>query len=103
MEREEKCPVTYCISVIGGKWKPIIIYRIARGNNRFGKLLRRIPGINRQMLSKQLRELENDGILKRKIYKEIPPRVEYSITELGESLFPVINNMRIWGERHIEG
>lgn len=90
------------MSIIGGKWKPIIIYLIANGGNRFGILQRGIEGISKQMLSKQLRELERDGILNRKIYPEIPPRVEYSITEMGKSLFPIINNMRIWGERHMD-
>ncbi len=90
------------MSIIGGKWKPIIIYLIANGGNRFGILQRGIEGISKQMLSKQLRELEQDGILNRKIFPEIPPRVEYSITEMGKSLFPIINNMRIWGERHMD-
>ncbi len=100
-KKPDNCPVTYCMSIIGGKWKPIIIYLIAKGGNRFGILQREIEGISKQMLSKQLRELERDGILSRKIYPEIPPRVEYSITEMGKSLFPIINNMRIWGERHM--
>lgn len=96
-----ECPVTYTMSKIGGKWKPIIIYLITKGANRFGVLQRGIVGISKQMLTKQLRELEKDGILNRKIYAEIPPRVEYSLTELGESLLPVIGSMRTWGEKNM--
>ncbi len=91
------CPVTFCMSKIGGKWKPIIIYLIRKGANRFGILERGIVGITKQMLTKQLREMEADGILERKIYPEIPPRVEYFFTEYGESLFPVIDAMSEWG------
>ena len=93
-----ECPVTFTMSKIGGKWKPIILYLITKGANRFGILQRGIEGISKQMLTKQLRELEKDGILNRKIFAEIPPRVEYSLTELGESLLPIIKSMRIWGE-----
>ncbi|WP_462252502.1 winged helix-turn-helix transcriptional regulator [Ekhidna sp.] len=91
------CPVTFCMDKIGGKWKPIIIYLIRKGANRFGILERGIVGITKQMLTKQLREMEADGILERKIYPEIPPRVEYFFTEYGESLFPVIDAMSCWG------
>ena len=95
------------MSKIGGKWKPIILHLISlstpeRATNRFGALHRNIMGISKQMLTKQLREMESDGILDRKIYAEIPPRVEYSITELGQSLMPIIANMKAWGEAHME-
>ena len=95
------CPVTHFMKVMGGKWKAIIVFRIANGMNRFGVLQGEIEGINKQMLSKQLRELEDDGIISRKVFPEIPPRVEYSITEKGKSLFPIINTMRVWGERSL--
>ena len=95
------CPVTYTMRMIGGKWKPIIIYLISKGANRFGILHRGINGISKQMLTKQLRELEHDGILTRKIFAEIPPRVEYSISDKGHSLFPIIDAMRIWGETNL--
>lgn len=96
-----ECPVTFTMSKIGGKWKPIILYLITKGGNRFGILQRGITGISKQMLTKQLRELEADGILHRKIYAEIPPRVEYSLTETGESLLPIIASMRTWGEENM--
>lgn len=91
------CPVTFCMSKIGGKWKPILIYLIRKGANRFGVLERGIEGITKQMLTKQLRELEADGILERKVYPVIPPKVEYSFTSYGESLFPIIDEMSNWG------
>ncbi len=91
------CPVTYCLNIIGGKWKPIIIYLVRKGGNRFSILQRAIPDISKQMLVNQLRELEEDGVLERKIYAEIPPRVEYFITPVGESLFPIIDSMQDWG------
>ncbi len=91
------CPVTYCMSKIGGKWKPILIYLIRKGANRFGVMERGIEGITKQMLTKQLRELEADGILERKVYPVIPPKVEYFFTPYGETLFPVIDAMSDWG------
>lgn len=94
------CPVTFCMSMIGGKWKPIILFLISKGANRFGILQRGIEGISKQMLTKQLRELESDGFLERKIYAEIPPRVEYFITPKGESIFPIIRQMKKWGEQY---
>lgn len=96
-----QCPVSYCLSKIGGKWKPIILFLISKGGNRFGVMLRGINGISKQMLTKQLRELEEDGILIRKIYAEIPPRVEYFISDYGKTLFPIINSMKAWGEKNM--
>jgi len=95
------CPVTYTMSIIGGKWKPIVMHLIASGENRFGLLQRGIEGISKQMLTKQLRELEADGIINREIFAEIPPRVEYSITEKGNTLFPVIHAMHDWGNKNM--
>ena len=97
-----ECPVTFTMSKIGGKWKPILLYLISKGVNRFGIMQRGIDGISKQMLTKQLRELEADGILRREIYPEIPPRVEYFITDLGTTLLPIIGSMRTWGEKHME-
>ena len=99
---QTECPVTFCMQKLGGKWKPIIIYLIRKGVNRFGILERGIDGITKQMLTKQLREMEADGILNRKIYPEIPPRVEYSFTDFGESLFPIIDAMSNWGLEHMK-
>ena len=91
--------MTHCINRIGGKWKPLIIYLIRKDCNRFGMLQRAVPEISKQMLTQQLRELEEDGILERKIYAEIPPRVEYYLTEHGKTLLPIIDAMSAWGLR----
>ncbi|HML86553.1 MAG TPA: helix-turn-helix domain-containing protein [Bacteroidales bacterium] len=97
------CPVTYTMERIGGKWKLIIIHLISNDINRFGMMQRTIEGISKQMLTSQLRELEEDGIIERKIFAEIPPRVEYSISELGQSLLPIIEQMGKWGEVQMKG
>lgn len=93
---EKSCPVTRCMKVIGGKWKIIILYAVQNGANRFGLLQKTIPDISKQMLTTQLRELEKDKIISRTIFPEIPPRVEYDITPLGKTLFPIIEAMDKW-------
>ena len=98
---DESCPVTRCLSAIGGKWKPVILFAILHDVNRFGALQRAIPGVTKQMLTNQLRELEADGVLHREVFAEIPPRVEYSLTDKGRSLLPVIQAMRDWGEANV--
>ncbi|WP_339917788.1 helix-turn-helix domain-containing protein [Yeosuana marina] len=95
------CPVTATLDVIGGKWKPIVLYVLMSGTKRFGELAVRIPRISRKVLTDQLKELERDGLVRRAQFKEIPPRVEYSITERGESLSVVFNEMAIWGRKNI--
>jgi DNA-binding HxlR family transcriptional regulator len=94
---ENGCPVTHCLSLIGGKWKPIILFCISGGLNRFGAMQRAIPSVTKQMLTQQLRELETDGMIHRRIFAEVPPRVEYSLTDRGHSILPVIRAMRDWG------
>ena len=94
------CPVTYCLSMIGGKWKPVIIYCIENGVSRFGAMRRAVPGITKQMLTKQLRELESDGLLSRTVHAEVPPRVDYALTAKGRTLLPVIGAMSEWGRRN---
>jgi DNA-binding HxlR family transcriptional regulator len=95
------CPVTATMQLIGGKWKLLIMYLIVNDINRFGKMGMMLKGISKQMLTSQLRELENDGIIERKIYPEIPPRVEYFLTEKGRSLLPIIEAMKDWGNEYI--
>lgn len=97
----ENCPINYALNKIGGKWKPVILHRIKVGINRFGVLQRAIPQISKQMLTSQLRELENDGIIERKIYAEIPPRVEYFISKNGETVFPVLDALAYWGKNQL--
>jgi DNA-binding HxlR family transcriptional regulator len=94
--------LSYCMDLIGGKWKPIILFHISKGINRFNKLFNEIEGINRQMLSKQLKELEKSGILERTLFPEIPPRVEYTLTPLGKSLMTVVQAMNRWGQKQQE-
>ena len=95
-------PMSRLQSVIGGKWKILILWYIAFYKvQRFGELTRRLDGITQSTLTKQLRELEEDGFLHRKIYKEIPPKVEYSLTELGESFIPVLEAMMAWSEARL--
>ena len=94
-------PVEYTLSMIGGKWKPNILFLIQLGINRFGLLNKGIHGISKQMLTKQLRELENDGLITRKIYAEIPPRVEYFLSKKGESVFPILDALFKWGQENI--
>lgn len=94
------CPVTQTLNVIGGKWKPIILTRIHMGINRFGILQRSIPTISKQMLTAQLRELEEDKLILRKIFPEVPPRVEYTITKSGMEIFPILQEMAKWGKAH---
>jgi DNA-binding HxlR family transcriptional regulator len=96
------CPVTHCLNKIGGKWKPLIIYAISKNCNRFSLLHRALPVISKQMLVNQLRELEDDKILERIIYAEIPPRVEYKITKYGQSLMPVLQVMQDWGLKDLK-
>ena len=94
----EKCPFNYAMQPIGGKWKPVILYCIKEGANRFGMLQRAMPAISKQMLTSQLRELEAAGLIVRKVYAEVPPRVEYSISKNGETLFPVLEAIEKWGQ-----
>lgn len=95
---EKSCPVTATMNVIGGKWKPILINAIYHTSPaRFGELKRSVIGITQSMLTSQLRELEENGIINRKIYAEIPPKVEYTLTEFGLTLSPILISMAEWG------
>ena len=95
------CPVGYCMNIIGGKWKPSIIYMIRTDRNRYSLLLKNITEISKQTLTNQLRELEKDGIIDRIIYPEIPPRVEYKITPYGSTLLPIIDSMSKWAKQNM--
>lgn len=93
----ENCPVTATMEVIGGKWKILILHLINNDINRFSKLSLMLRRISRQMLTSQLRELERDGIIRREIFAEIPPHVEYFLTDKGKALLPVLNEMKEFG------
>ncbi len=94
------CPVTFTIDVIGGKWKSLILFHLISQTRRFNELRRLMPEITQRMLTLQLRELETDRVIHREIYREVPPKVEYSLAPLGETLIPLIAAMREWGATH---
>lgn len=100
-DERSACPVTATVDVIGGKWKPLIIFYLLQGTCRFSQLKRHIPGVTQQMLTLQLRELERDGVVHRQVFAEIPPRVEYSLTPLGRSLDEIVTMMTAWGARYL--
>lgn len=100
-EKTLSCPVTAAVETIGGKWKTIILYTLSGGTRRFGEIAVRIPGVSRKVLTEQLRELEEDGLVVREQFREIPPRVEYTLSELGKSLAPVLSELERWGKEHL--
>lgn len=95
-------PVEATLEVMGGKWKAVILCHLDKGDKRTSELKRLMPGITQKMLTQQLRELEDDGLVKRQIFEQVPPKVVYSLTDYGWSLKPVLDAMCAWGEKHIE-
>ncbi len=94
------CPVKLTAEVIGGKWKPLILFYLEDNTRRFSELQRLIPGSTKKMLTKRLRELERDEVIHRKVFAQVPPRVQYSLTRHGQSLRPILQLMSAWGKRH---
>ncbi len=99
-EREIPCGLDVALAVMGGKWKPLVLYHLFYGPRRFGELRRLVQGISEKVLIQQLRELEADGILSRTDYKQVPPRVEYAITAFGRTLAAALMPLCAWGEAH---
>ena len=97
------CPITAIINILGGKWKPIIIWVLIQGPKRFGELHKSIPGIALKVLSRHLKELEADNLITRKAYPEVPPRVEYTLSEKGKSLEDIMQLMAVWSRDNIAG
>jgi len=95
------CPVEAALDVIGGKWKPLILWALGDTVLRFNELQKALPGVNAKMLTKQLRELEEDGVIRRTVYPEVPPRVEYTITEFGKTLIPILLALCAWGAQYL--
>jgi DNA-binding HxlR family transcriptional regulator len=98
--KEQKCPAETTLDIIGGRWKVLILWQLFQGEQRFSELFRALPGVTQKMLTQQLRELEKDGVVHRQVYAQVPPKVEYSLTPLGESLRPVVDAMCEWGLKH---
>ncbi len=97
-----ECPVATLVELIGNKWKLLIIRNLLSSTLRFGQLKKGLPGISQKVLTDNLRALENDGLVIRTVYPEVPPRVEYSLTELGNSLRPLFQSMEAWGNHYKE-
>jgi DNA-binding HxlR family transcriptional regulator len=95
------CPVESTLAVLAGRWKVLVLHHLLAGTKRFGELHRLLPTISHRTLAKQLRELERDGIVSRRVFPQIPPKVEYSLTPLGESLEPVLRAMHEWGVAYV--
>lgn len=94
------CPVETTLSLIGDKWKVLILRDLLPGTKRFGELKKSIGGVSQKVLTAQLRTMEENGLISRRVYAEVPPRVEYTLTELGQSLKPILDAMRNWGEEY---
>ncbi len=99
IENSVNCPMVSAVNIIGGKWKPIILHMLSEETMRFGELKRNIPPVSQKVLTQQLRELEADGIVRRQVYAEVPPKVEYSLTELGLTLKPILQDLYAWGRQ----
>ena len=93
------CPVDLTLSVLGGRWKGLVFWNLRQGPKRFGEMKKILVGINDKMLTQVLRELEKSGVVNRKVYEIIPPKVEYSLTHEGKNLLPVMQQMADWGEK----
>lgn len=98
---QEQCPIKATVDVIGGRWKPLILFYLLNQPKRFSALRKDIPGVTAQMLTLQLRQLEADGIVARRIRAEVPVRVEYRLTTYGRTLSTLLGDMRKWGEQHL--
>ena len=101
-DKNPGCPVEATLEVIGGKWKGIILYHLMGETRRFNELKRLMPGVTLRMLVRQLRELEEAQIVQRKVYAEVPPKVEYSLTEFGKTLEPLFNSLKSWGHEFLK-
>lgn len=98
--RQSMCPAEFTLAMIGGRWKIPLIFHLLAGAKRFSELFRALPGVTQKMLTQQLREMERNGLVERKVYAQVPPKVEYSLTPLGRSLKPVVDAMCRWGDLH---
>ena len=97
---EKECGMSYALTTIGGRWKPAILWRLCKGKMRYSELRDSIPNVTERMLVLQLREMEKDGLIQRIVYAEVPPRVEYEMTEKGNSLRPILKSLSDWGDEN---
>lgn len=102
MEKTDRCPVEATLDLIGGKYKALILWHLSEGKLRFNELHKLISGATPKMLTQQLRELESQNLIHREVFPIIPPKVEYSLTELGQSLMPILVAMRDWGSAYMK-
>ncbi|QHW32268.1 helix-turn-helix transcriptional regulator [Paenibacillus rhizovicinus] len=102
VEQIKVCPVTDTQNIIAGKWKIIILWHLQE-TRRFGELQRLVPGVSKGILTSQLRELESDQMIDRKVYREVPPKVEYSLTDKGRTFMPILEQMGEWGKKYAAG
>jgi len=100
-KREYGCPVEAAIDIIGGKWKPVILWHIKDKPMRFTEIRSNLPSVTQGVLTRQLRELEDDKIVNRQVFAEVPPRVEYSLTTFGETFIPILDNLCEWGKTYL--
>lgn len=98
---EYNCSMELTLDIIGGKWKTLIIWKLGKGNMRFNELKRSLPNITQKMLTQQLMVLEENKLISRKIYNQVPPKVEYSLTQIGKSLIPILENLCTWAHEYI--
>jgi DNA-binding HxlR family transcriptional regulator len=101
MDCSPGCVVEATLSLIDGKWKGVVLHHLLSGTRRFSELRRKVPNCTQRMLTNQLRELEADGLIHREVFPQVPPRVEYSLTERGRSLEPVLKALKDWGDAHV--
>ncbi|WP_281416889.1 winged helix-turn-helix transcriptional regulator [Geoanaerobacter pelophilus] len=101
-EKEYKCGIDVTLAVVGGKWKASILWHLAQETMRFSDLQRQFSDTTRKMLTQQLRELEADGLVHREVYPQVPPKVEYSLTEKGRSIYPILEQMCEWGRDYLQ-
>lgn len=100
-DSEAQCPVRATVRLLGGKYKSVIIWNLGKGTMRFSEIQAAMPEVTGKMITKQLRELEADGLVERKVYPVVPPKTEYSLTEFGRSALPMIMSMAEWGSRYL--
>lgn len=100
-EPQKNCPIEKTLRMIVGKWKTILLWHLSSGKKRYGELKKLIPGVSEKMLIQSLRELEKDELVIRKVYPEVPPKVEYTLSKRGKSLSPLICALNTWGAKHL--